>query len=344
MQLQPGREESEQTYTLFVKGCKFLSKLLRVTAESRQVAREFYPVRLPCQYGGGPDGTQPHDGTFYFHPELDILWSSPGAQADQQFIPFLKDLREKDPKKVGLRNLAMRANDINMLHGLQKPRLSAEHHDTLVSVLSNLENMYYLSLENAGRVHLGYLGGIPDIKEYEVHRAKPIMPLTPSFTRLPSDPRPNIDYDLSKVFVGTFDPRSMIFHWRKLLQRWGVPERKGQTNHHFLLSQARNYMEHISSRESAEQWLESEHASWLRGQESFRKLIEKKGKTVPIESEEELDKATKTAVGFWLFPVTALGKYPKKDEDYQWNARCWKPKRVLDLREYRPQLCLANLP
>lgn len=343
VQLQPPLEESTRGYTLLVKGSRILSKLFRVNRETRQIAQEFYPVKLPCQYGGGQDGISLRDGTFYFRPELDILWLQPGSDAHNHLIPFLSDLRETDPSGTGLRSLALRANDINTLESICTSRLAADDHAILTSVLANLEHVYFLSLENAGRVHLGHFGGIPDIQGYEIHRSRPIMPLTPPFTRLPSDPRPGIDYELSKVFVGTFDPRAMIFHWRKLLQKWHI-KCEERTEHHFLLSHGRDYKEPVNSRESAENWLESENVSWLKGQKKFKQLIEKKGLSVPLESEEELQKATKTAVGFWIFPVEALGEFPEMLEEYRRDARYWKPKRVLDLGEYRPQLCLANLP
>lgn len=345
IELHPPSEGSDLKYSILVKECKILSKLLRVNVESRQAAQSFYRVRLPCQYAGGPDGMQPVDGTFYFHPELDILWVSPRLLTGHEaFIPFLSDLRKNDPRKIGLQNLGMQESGIRRLEGIQTPRLSAEDHETLKSTLSGLRNMYYLSIQYEGRVHLGHFSGIQAIKDFEVHRSKPIMPLTPSFTRLPSDPRPDIERDLSKVYVGLHDPRCMVFQWRKLLQRWRVTQHKSQTKHHFFLSHRRPAREYVTSRETAEAWLETEHQSWLKGQERFRGVIEKKGLSVPIESEEELMSATKTAVGFWVFDVTALGKFPKVDEDYQWDAGYWKSQRVLDLREHRPQLCLAKIP
>lgn len=338
-QLEAPSDDSDQPFTLLVKEAKFLNKLFHVNVEARQVAHEFYRVQLPCVYH---DGTKKHDATFYLHPELDILWLGPGRYAHKHFITLLAQLRESDPQKVGLQNLAMRGNDINALDDIAVPRLSSEEHETLKSTLSSLKNVYYLSIENAGRVHMGYFGGIPDIKQYEVHRSKPVMGRIPSFTRLASDPRPNIDYDLSKVFVGTFDPRRMVFHFRKLLQKWGVP--KCKTRHHFLLANSEQYRGRIADRKSAERWLKAEDESWLGGQERFKKLIEKGERKVPIETEEELQAAPRTAVGFWVFPVSALGKYPKMDVEYQYDAGYWKAKRVLDLREYRPQLCLAHLP
>jgi hypothetical protein len=332
--------EHSHGYTLRVNGRRILSKLLHVDAEARKIAQDFYPIKLPCRYEDDAEGT------FYFNPELDILWLRREYHSHKRTIPFLRDLVARDPKGVGLRHLAMGANDINVLDGIRLPRLSERDKHTLQQVISNLDNMYYLSLENAGRVNLGRFSGasIPLSDHFENRRAKPIMACVPSFTRLPVDPRPDIDRDLTRVFAGTFDPRRMIWRWEQLRRRWQIPVVEGRTKHHFLVSHARSHRGRVIDRESAQEWLQDEHRAWVGGQERFHRLVEREGLTVPVESDEDLRSATRTAAGFWLFPIHALGELPSSDAEEAEAARLFRPKRVLDLREYRPQLCLADLP
>lgn len=64
-----------------VNGCQVLSKLLRVSHESRHEALSFYRVHIPCKLGGGPTGKEEEtarSGTFYFNPNYDFLQIQPG--------------------------------------------------------------------------------------------------------------------------------------------------------------------------------------------------------------------------------------------------------------------------
>jgi hypothetical protein len=327
-------------YTLRVNGRRILSKLLHVDAEARKVAQDSYPIKLPCVYD---DGTP---GTFYFNPELDILWLKRGNLSKRRTIPFLRDLVASDPKGVGLRHLALGLNDIGLLKDISLAYLSENDKHTLQKVMSNLDDMYYLSIENAGRVHMGPYSGesIPISDHFENRRAKPIMACVPSFTRLHVDPRLDIDRDLIRVFAGIFDPRCMIWQWNRIRRQWQVPVEEGRTKHHFLVSHGGYFRAPVIDRESAQQWLQEEHREWLQGQEYFRSLVEAEGLTVPIESDEDLQNVTRSAAGFWIFPIQAVGEPPPPDTEKAEAFELFQSKRVLDLREYRPQLCLADLP
>src|SRR5947207_4121001 len=77
-------------YCAVVDGCQVLSKLLRVTSESREEALKFYRVHLPCRFTGGPTGegtTCP--GTLHFNPEYDFLRIIPGYPVKDTLVDFL---------------------------------------------------------------------------------------------------------------------------------------------------------------------------------------------------------------------------------------------------------------
>jgi hypothetical protein len=86
---------------------RFPTTLLAVNCEARCAAREFYRVRLPCVPKEGSTVAEP---VLYLNPEWDFvrLFSTKSkAHRPHGVLEFLADVREHDPKGVGVLNLVI---------------------------------------------------------------------------------------------------------------------------------------------------------------------------------------------------------------------------------------------
>jgi hypothetical protein len=364
--IAPNKDES---YIAQVNGYQSLSKLFRVNSEAREVALSFYRVHLPCRLSGKPEGEyvalnikEPagtKDGILYINPEYDFLQITPQMPVKETLINFLYLLKTTyDPRGIGLLNLATDLNDLNAndLHRLHSGDLEPEVRVAFVETLAQLHEVFFVSTPRAGRHILGWLSGIPTSKTI-LNRSLPIMPLTPTFDRMPRDPR-SVAEDLENVFLGTWDQRAPIPLWYRLLQTWSVSA--PDIRYRFLLGFQPNERDQILDCESAEKFLLKEDDVWNgverrsdSGNEvvvKLKKTSKKTGKEVrwPVGAEhkkyrnEDLTKAVRPAVGFWLFPVDALG--PLKEEGVsQKEGFKHITKRLKDMTEYWPELALASL-
>ena len=353
-------------YCIVVHGYQVLSKLLRVNCESREAALEFYRVHLFCQLTGrttGEEGTKP--GTLYFNPEHDFLHISPESPVKDTLVDFLYHLKATyDPHRIGLLNLAVELNDLNAndLYKLKSSDLDSEVRTAFVETLTQLQEVFFVSTPRAGRQILGYQSGIPT-SETIFNRSFPIMTVTPSFERLHRDPR-LIAQDLRQVFAGTFDPRHMLHLWRVLLKKWDVSP--PQIEYRFCLAFAPG--DQIYNRENAQRWLQQEDDAWtnpsgdgsaegshIQDEENTDKpfsdfssffktnVRSRSGASSEKYKNEDLEKAVKPAFGFWLFPIDSLGALSEEgiSEDVGFQP---KPKDLLNMTEYWPELALSSLP
>ncbi|KAI0412977.1 hypothetical protein F5X98DRAFT_353385 [Xylaria grammica] len=343
-----GRVVSGTHYSVTANGSSLLSKLLRVSSEARAAALQFYRVHLPshfklCDKGG--------HGTLFLNPEFDTVHIKPGREI-HNFVDLLHDLRAYDPLDVGLRNLAVDNNNVLNLLRVDLPSVKPHLRAAFTDTLANLRQVYFLCLENAGRIYLGPLNGIHTVQGYEFHRSRPIMSTIATFDRVGRDPRQGMGRDLSRVFVGTFEPRQMVYGWHLLLDAWQIRHPRGGPEYRLLVSNGwgsgatAKRAGRITDRESAAEWLCKEDERWARGQERHASMILRRGGKLPIESPEELERVPRPAIGFWLFPVEALGPMPGLEggfDEYH-NSSVWRAKRVVDMRQHWPELCLASMP
>ncbi|RYC59633.1 hypothetical protein CHU98_g6575 [Xylaria longipes] len=343
-----GRVVSGNHYSITANGSQLLSKLLRVTSEARQATLQFYRVHLPCQF---QLGDRQGYGILPFNPEFDILHIQLGRDV-YDFADFLHDLRAYDPQDVGLLNLALDHNGVANLPGIDISSLGLASRTALTDTLANLWEVYFLCLENAGRIYLGPRGGIHTVTGFEIHHSRPIMSTIPTFDRLKQDPRDGMTRDLSRVFVGTSDPRLMPCRWHLLLDTWQIRHPHGVPEYRFLVANGwgsgrmARKAKKISDRDSAAEWLREEEERWVAGQERHAASILRRGGKLPVESPEELERVPRPAIGFWLFPMEALGPIPGPEalmnpEDHGFS---WESKRVVDMRQHWPELCLASMP
>lgn len=338
-------------YCITANGSSLLSKLLRVNREARDAALRFYRVHLPSHFELGDKKGQ---GTLFLNPEFDMLHIDP-EQECLFLADFFYDMRAHDPRNIGLLNLALKNNNVGNLSRMDFPKLKPEVRATFIDTLANLRQVYFLCLECAGRIYHGPLNGIHTIQSFEFHRSRPIMSTIPTFDRVGPDPRVSMNRDMSRVYVGTFDPRQMVYGWLLFLDTWKISHRRpdsGGPEYRFLVSygwgsgEVAKRAKKISGRESAAEWLDREDAHWAKCQEYYASTIPRLVDTLPIESPEELERVPRPAVGFWLFPLEALGPMPGLEggSDEYGNSPLWRPKRVVDMRQHWPELCLASMP
>ncbi|CAJ2503799.1 Uu.00g111930.m01.CDS01 [Anthostomella pinea] len=328
-----GRAARCARYRDDVRGHQVLSKLLTVNSEARQAALQFYRVHVPCSFYHGDIS---EDRFLPFNPEFDFLHIRPGRGAES-FAYLVHDLKTYDPLEVGLLNLAMDGDNIRALRKVEPSRLDAPTSRAFEDTMSKLRQFYYLCVENAGRVWLGYLSGVPAMRSrIAFHRSCPIWSKIPTFDLVPRDTRP-CGGDLQRVFVGTCDPREMVIEWRQHLDRWGIRHRQGQIDYSVLIS-CKRPTKRIRGRDSARQWLREEQAEWEQGLEEVASSTRQGSRIGTTDSSEEI--AT-PAVGFWLFPTKAIGPFPDTQELMEWNP---KGKRVLDMMDHWPGLGLSHLP
>lgn len=326
-----------------VRGHQILSKFLRVNSESREAALRFYRVHVPCRFKSGKS-IKP--GTLFFNPEFDILEIHPGWRKNI-FAELVCGLKKFDPRGVGLLNLAFDPNGSSALrYQTELSDMDPLARETFLTTMSQLHEVFFLCIENAGRMYHSWTSGIHSmVDRIEFHKSCPVASKIPSFDRVARDPRP-ISEDLLNVFVGTSDPRNVVFFWRKLLQSWGIPQFH-PSRYRFLVSARRPAKEKIRDRANAEEWLREEwDKCWLAGLDEVSIIKAYKPRIKELRSAAELERisSTKNAIGFWLFPVEALGPLPPDEEEHADSSPFQQGKRVLDMSAYWPELGLSYLP
>ena len=172
------------------------------------------------------------------------------------------------------------------------------------------------------------------------NRSYPLHSYTESFELEEVDPRP-IDSDLERIWV-SMDPRSVYFLWRETETTFQIEHSSLYATVFQYLLQARIFNgdieNKIASWADAISALEAEESQWLSGFEKEGVYTKLAGYTNP-DTPEGLSKAPMPAIGFWLVPVGALDELPEgKSEDQRWQVT-----RMVDLRNYRPQLGVFHL-
>lgn len=344
-------------HSAIVEGCKVLSKLLRVSQESRYEALSFYRVHIPCKLKQGPTRKEEETarpGTFYFNPEYDFLQIQPGFWAEQSLMDFLYHLKNTwDPHRIGLFNLAIGGTSALLgtdLCFIKPSDVNLRLGESFRQTLTQLQEIFLVESVSAGRQILGAMSGVA-LNEFILNRSMPIATSTPTFDRLYHDPRP-IAGDLDHAYVGE-GPLKMLYIWQQLLKTWNVSPMR--TKYQFLLTFIPPTGEFkIHDEWSAKQWVQKEDYEWtgkwrtddnVNGVWATRKFSDGSIWKHPIGAlygkykDEDLEKAVKPAFGFWMFPVDVFGKVPSSDEESE-NIFT---KQILNMSEHWPGLGLKSL-
>ncbi|RSL92033.1 hypothetical protein CEP52_014036 [Fusarium oligoseptatum] len=314
----------EKAYKIILTEFLPISKLARVNSESRAVASHFYRVQLRCVYRW--EGKEDTNGIFYFNPELDTL-----EIRGKAFSNFAEDLWVHDARHVGLVNLAL-----SRRHLIPKSR--AEY-PLLQRIIPRLKRVIFLYRSASERMYGGAQMPADPLDKVEVFGSRPVMPATPKFDRLPCDPRLHIETSLKKIYLDYSDPRRFIHRWFRLMTKCNV-QHDHEVDYRFLVAlgerrcrpyakknkygihrgwrvRVYDHNQAITDQDSA--------LSWVREQdgvrrENLREMREKEEGEVVEQLLQGPELPLQPAIGFWLFPIEALGPLPDVTRPLPWNT------------------------
>lgn len=344
-------------YRVCVEGCQVHSKLLRVSAEARRAAIDFYRVRVPCIFTKDLDSvielgyerrSAEKRGAVYINPEYDVLRiSSQLSGWATVAVEFLHDIKTVyDPRRVGLRNLAVNSVELSLLtESLEQENNIPTTREKFLATFRQLDEVFFVA--DSGRIMASWVTLHPAM----FNRSCPVMSKTPTFDRLERDPR-DIYPDLRRVFTDC-DARGMFKTWMDL-PGWGASP-PSNIKYRILIVN-RTPVHHIYDRKTAIAWLEKEdefwqHPSsgscdvmrdrdiqyagidWSSGDTATYKRIAVSGWPYPIgESPQEVQ----PVIGFWLFPIEALDEFPcNRDRSTESFLK--------NLSKYWPELAVADI-
>lgn len=324
-------------YCILAEDARLDHELLRVNSEARQAVLGFYRIHIPCYSAKSGTGEDPTRETLHINPEHDVLQIRADAPVRQSLIDFLWDLKAYDPRGVGLLKLAVDlqgfcAHDLQYLK--RSDVLLIRQRQALVETLSQLEEVWFVYME-AGRVlHKPPTEGPDDIVPFGGGMA--------AFDRVGPDRRDGVEAELRQLYMGSVDPRELIWRWKRLLRTWEVRHPPGQVKYRLMVAQ-----KPVSR---AVRWSVGRLAQAMgllnvRDQER-REYAEFRSDTVGDESTSEQGTKEGTgevktaAVGFWSFPLDAVGEVGEGERLCDMDFR---PNRFLDLRNYWPDLLLAKI-
>lgn len=329
---------SGRRHSIIVRSSPLYSKLLRVNSESRQETLRFYRVHIPCDL---QSSHQTHkratQAVLFLNPEYDFIHPEWSQSASQAFIDLVHDIKAYDPYHIGLLNLAMDINDMTHLLELTQ-NIKPRSQETLVDCLWKLRDIIWMVDSATGRAILGPINDFHAFLDMngvgvKFNHAMPVKSTTPSFDLLERDPRA-VGPELKFVATAASDPRQMRINWQKLLCKHQIRHTRPVRERVLFAYGPPPWQARVCNIEAANAFLQDEQERWLGTQQKWYRVVKRHAGKVPIESPEELAKATRPAVGFWLFPVEAFG-------DLQGDVSGMK--KVFDLTGHWPQLALSLL-
>ncbi|RSL73087.1 hypothetical protein CEP53_000870 [Fusarium sp. AF-6] len=336
-QTKPASHQS-QTYRPVVEGYQMLSKLLRVNKEARGAALSFYRVHLPCWLTKGASRSDDLvSGTIYFNPEYDFLHIK---QESMDMMDFFYDLKFKyDPQHIGIRNLALCRRTLDN-HGRLAPLPPSsdnpEAKEAFKDIMSQLDEVFFVSVQNIARMVLGRDTGALALYETSFNRSFPITAMALNFDRISRDPR-RAEEDFKSLTI-MVSPRYLYTAWLETMEAMGIKPLK--TKYRILLTF--RPWDRVYDEEDARKWVQKEDEIWNDTYVSngpFSKIDWKTtaGSSLPKFRDEDLDKAIRPTFGFWLFPVDAFndGSESASHSNY---ISSW------DVSEHWPELALLRLP
>lgn len=347
-----GKPISGPRYRATAEGHQLNSKFLRVNREARDAALAFYRVHLPF-FLWSPDTYRMVATTLYLNPEHDILHLGADAPVKDTLIDFFWDMKAYDPKGVGLVKLGLDLDGL-CTHDLQYLKRSdlllIRQRNILVDTLSQLRELWFIYLES-GRARISqmsgegvtritssvFLNGRPSMRTYNDVTSSPgVVPIisdVSSFRRIGNDPRQGLEDGLSRLYMGKTDPREIVWRWKRLLQTWDIHHEPEQIRYQLLVGQ-----KPICNRKSWRLRTVEQAMGFVTASEKIN------GSDPPVSRRtglpEESPREQNVAVGYWLFPVEAAGRIGEGERLMDMG---FQPCRLLDVRDYPPELLLSNI-
>lgn len=338
-----GNPISGSRYHLVADDALLDHALLAVNSEARQVVLDFYRIEMPCALSCVHSGRRrPFPKVLRINPEHDVLRVEAEAPVKESLIDFLWDLKAYDPKGVGLLKLALdlRGFCVNDLQYLQRSDLLLiRQRKALVETLSQLQEVWFINMMEDGK----------DVYKGSAESPEGVIPFgirMMGFQSVGLDTREGAEAALKRVYMGSVDPRELIWRWKRLLRTWDIRHPPGQVKYRVLLARpqvswderrnARRLCRIMDSLTLRDPYGRDRD---LKDPTRFRRSgCEAGGSSLPDQAVPGAKNMA--AVGFWSFPIEAVGEIGEgkrlNDMDFEFN-------RYLDLRSYWPELLLAKM-
>ena len=336
-----GNPVSGSLYWILVQDLRLEHPLLTVNREAKQVVLNFYRIQMPAHSTSARYRIPPGYGglkTLYINPEHDVLQISAQEPVSRTLIDFLWDLKAYDPKGVGLLKLATSllgfcSNDLQYLKRSDLMLIRQRH--ALVNTLSQLQEVWFMNdepVKNGYVLGKGSRGG-----------TIPFGLRMVEFDNVGPETREGAEYALTRLFVGTIDPRELIWRWKRLLRTWKISHPPGQVKYRVIM--ARRQFPVDDDAKSVGRLSRVIDSLTLRHPDPYKEMLccacEPGGSSLPEKVTPKGPDASKTAaVGFWSFPIEAVGEV---GEGENLSDMDFKIGRHLDMRSYWPELLVAKM-
>ncbi|KAF4499607.1 hypothetical protein FAGAP_4222 [Fusarium agapanthi] len=310
----------DQPYGVFVKEGATYHPLLNTTSESRNVAKKFYRVQLPCRRLG-PDGSS--EGTLFLCPELDTIHLETDILPLRHFEKFAEAVFAADKHNVGLVNLAL---DCELRHNEDEFLIADDERLLFIEAIRRLEVMTFVGrVPNKCTQLLTYGSDLRVINESPHFVDKRIN--TEEYDQGSFDYRSGLyDNELTAVRIGNEDPRRGYYSFCNLMQVLEIPEDVYKANEKFMLT-----------------YNHEPHFIGINGDPDEYRIANNNTQREYREYSRE-----PPAVGFWLFPLGAIGPF-YLDDVKPWIGLPLHPKedikvkdRVIDLSGYDSSFCFFH--
>lgn len=247
---------------------------------------------MPCQYKR--DSTV--EGTFYFHPENDILFLK-GNQRSSGWDPstctyLVHDLLTRDPRNIGLQHIALDDEGVEFIYSTLTP-VEAELKQSFRQFLHNIRHVYFVT-EMLTKEDLHLLPYKPWIPTFDVERV---------------DARADIAEGLAEYHVYYSDPLTELLSFVSHIRRWERDFKERMSVSYRWLATHRtisSMFSPITDRESAVAQIEQGR---------------KDGGSKILESVAAND--GKPVVGWWMFTPEITGRLPAGpswDDESEWDV------------------------
>ena len=315
----PGRAEQvskDAKYYAAVDGYQVIPKFFRIDSESREEALRFYRVRIPCLLKRKDGDKQLSPGILYFNPEYDFLWFNVIWDCSKPIVEFLLYLKfELDPRKIGIRNLAVDSRTINSFYCIKLDDRDPEVAASFRELIAQLHEIFLMEPSRIGRHNFAEHSGY-SFPGHKFNRAFPTMARALVFERLSRDPRPVSEY-LKQIYVNGNGPEHIRECWGDGLRRTWISTPDVQ--YRYLLSFAPfGDIQDFSMGESDITDFESAR-TWLDKEDEIRR--KEPDDTV---RNEDLEGAVRSVFGFWLFPIRSeIQCLDEHHEEVRNMTDCW---------------------
>ncbi|KLO82356.1 Uncharacterized protein LW93_9552 [Fusarium fujikuroi] len=310
----------EKPYEFFVKKGATYHPLLHTTSESRRAAKNFYRVQLPCRRLG-PDGSS--EGTLFLCPELDTIHIETNYLSLMHFEKFADAVFAADKHNVGLVNLAL---DCELRHDEDEFRISDNERLLFIEAIRRLEVLTFIGLvPNKCTQLLKYGSDLRVINESPRLLAKRVQ--TDEYDKGSFNYKSGLyENELTAVHIGNKDHRRGYYSFCNLMQILDIPEGVYKAKEQFMLT-----------------YNCEPHCVCINGD-----LDEQRGVYNNTQRDYEEYSQEPPAIGFWLFPLSAIGPFYLDDLrprnglplDPEWDIEV--KDRVIDLSDCFSSFCFFH--